>query len=100
MTAHADDTAIALLALSDRRQELVVQSGVQYLEQVAPTLTAPWSLAWAILALAAYARPIDSLHGSLMAIPDLLTIEDTSTLALVFLAIDDQRSLSVLGVTS
>ena len=99
MTAHADDTAIALLALSDRRQEAVVQSGVQYLEQVAPTLTAPWSLAWAILALAAYGRPIDSICRSLVAIPYLFRIEDTSTLALVCLALDPQRALSDLGVT-
>ena len=41
LTPHPDDTAIALLALIDRRQEAVVQSGVRYLEHVAPTLAAP-----------------------------------------------------------
>jgi hypothetical protein len=100
VAAHADDTAIALLALSDRQQEPVVQIGVQYLESIAPTLTAPWSLAWGILALAACGRPVDSLYSSLVAIPDLLHVEDTTTLALVCLALDHQRALSDLGVTS
>ena len=97
---HPDDTAIALLALSDRRQYSVVQIGVQYLESVAPTLSAPWSLAWAILALAAYGRPIDSLYRSLVVLPELPNVDDTSTLALVCLALDYQRALSAFGVTS
>ena len=97
---HPDDTAIALLALREYRWDSMVQSSVQYLERIAPTLTAPWSLAWAILALAAYGRPIDSIYGSLVAIPDLSSADDTSTLALVCLALDHQRALSALGVTS
>ncbi len=99
MAPHADDTAIVLLALGDRAQHPVVPNGVQYLERVAPTLTAAWSLAWAILALAALHRPVASLHSSLVALPDLLTIEDTSTLALVCLALDYSRALSAFGVT-
>lgn len=96
---HPDDTAIALLALRENRRDPMVQSSVQYLERIAPSLTAPWSLAWAILALAAYGRPIDSIHSSLVAIPDLLSADDTSTLALVCFALDHQRALSALGVT-
>ena len=98
LAPHPDDTAIALLALSDRGQHPIVQNGVQYLERVAPTLTAPWSLSWAILALAAHHRPIASLHRSLVALPDLVSIENTSTLALVCLALDYGRTLSALGV--
>ena len=97
---HPDDTAIALVALSDQRQHPVVQLGVQYLESVAPTLSVPWSLAWAILALAAYGRPIDSLYSSLVVLPELPNVDDTSTLALVCLALDYQRALPALGVTS
>jgi hypothetical protein len=96
---HADDTAIALLALSDHGQDAILQNGVQYLERVAPTLTAPWSLAWAILALAAHRRPIASLSRSLAAFPDLSGTEDTSTLALVCLALDQRRALEAFGVT-
>jgi hypothetical protein len=99
MAPHVDDTAIALLALSDRGQDLFVQSAVQYLERVAPTLTAPWSLAWSILALAAHRRPIASLQGSLFALSDLSSTEDTGTLALACLALDHTRALSALGVT-
>jgi len=99
LAPHPDDTAIALLALSDRRQNPVVQSSVQWLERAAPTLTAPWSLAWAILALAAHRQPVVSLFASLVALPDLSNIEDTSTLALVCLALDYRRALSAFGVT-
>jgi hypothetical protein len=78
----------------------VVQSSIQYLERITPTLTAPWSLAWATLALAAYGRSIDSTYSSLAASPDLSNVDDTSTLALVCLALDYQRALSAFGVTS
>jgi hypothetical protein len=87
------------LALSDRGQDAVVQSGVWYLERAAPALTAPWSLAWAILALAAHRRPTTSLSSSLVALPDLSSIEDTSTLAVVCLALDQPRALQAFGVT-
>ncbi len=97
---HADDTAIALLALRDRRQNPVVQTSVDYIERTGPTLTAPWSLAWAILALAAHRRPITLLRRALLALPDLFYIEDTSTLALICLALDHERALANLGVTS
>jgi hypothetical protein len=99
MAPHVDDTAIALLALNDRGQHPVVQSAVQYLERVAPTLTAPWSLAWSILALAAHRRPIASLHYSLSALSNLSSTEDTGTLALACLALDYSRALSAFGVT-
>src|SRR5271165_2646681 len=68
LTPHPDDTAIALLPLRDRDQDPIVQGSVDYMERVAPTLTAPWSLAWAILALAAHRRPIASLSTSLAAL--------------------------------
>ena len=99
LAPHPDDTAIALLALSDRGPDTIVQNGVQYLERVAPTLTAPWSLAWTILALTAHRRPTTSLSSSLVALPGLSIIEDTSTLAVVCLALDHQRALEAFGVT-
>ena len=99
LAPYPDDTAIALLALSDRGLDAVVQNGVQYLERVAPTLTAPWSLAWTILALTAHRRPSTSLSSSLVALPGLSIIEDTSTLAVVCLALDPQRALAAFGVT-
>jgi hypothetical protein len=50
------------------------------------------------LALAAHRRPITSLRTALLALPDLFYIEDTSTLALVCLALDHKQALAHLGV--
>ena len=36
LAPHPDDTAIALLALTDRGEHPIVQNGVQYLERLAP----------------------------------------------------------------
>jgi hypothetical protein len=98
LAPHPDDTAIALLALSDRTQDPVVQNSLQWLERTAPSVTAPWSLAWAVLALAAHRRPVVALFATLLALTDVSRIEDTSTLALVCLALDYPRALSVFGV--
>ena len=98
LAPHPDDTAVALLALGNRTQDPVVQASVEWLEHTAVTLTAPWSLAWAILALAAHGRAIESLISSLFALPDLSRNDDTCTLALVWLAVDCRRTLAALGV--
>jgi hypothetical protein len=95
---HPDDTAIALLALRDRSQDPVVQTSLNYLERIGPALTAPWSLGWSILALATHRRPITLLRSALLALSDLSYIEDTSTLALVCLALDHEQALANFGV--
>jgi hypothetical protein len=95
---HPDDTAIALLALNNRTQHPVVQASLKWLERTAKTLTAPWSLAWAILALAAHGRAVGPLITMLMAIPDLAGNDNTCTLAVVGLAANYPRSLAALGV--
>jgi hypothetical protein len=98
LSPHADDTAIALLALSQSKKVSLVQHAVQWLEQTAYGLQVPWSLAWATLALAAHDKPVESLVVCLRSIPDPSAIEDTSTLALVCLALDDRDALSAFGV--
>ena len=98
MAPHIDDTAIALLALRDREQHPVVQNALQYLEGVAPTLAAPWSRAWASLALAAYRRPIRPHAGSLPTLSDFSSTENTGTIAIASLALDPTRALSAFGV--
>ena len=100
LAPHPDDTAIALLALGNRTPQAIVQTSVEWLERTAQTLTAPWSLAWAILALATHGRTVDQLITSLMALPDLAGNDDTCTLALVCLAGDCGRTLAALGVNS
>jgi hypothetical protein len=98
LAPHVDDTAVALLSLSARKEDPLVQLSLQWLNNVARALRAPWSLAWAVLALAAHSGPVDSCLMSLRAIPDLPTVEDTSTLALVCLALDCRDALSAFGV--
>jgi hypothetical protein len=95
---HPDDTAIALLALRNQPRDPVVETALNYLERTAPTLTAPWSLAWAILALAAYRRSITLLRRTLLDLADLFGLEDTSTLALVCLALAHEQALVNFGV--
>jgi hypothetical protein len=97
---HADDTAIALLALRNRPQDPVVQTALNYLERTAPTLTSSWSLAWAILALAAHRRPITLLRCALLDLIDRFYVEDTSPLALASLALDHEQALGNFGVTA
>jgi hypothetical protein len=98
LAPHPDDTAIALLALNNRTQHPVVQASLKWLEHTAQTLTAPWSLAWAILALASHGRAVGPLITTLMALPDLSGNDDTCTLALVCLAADSSRALAAFGV--
>jgi hypothetical protein len=97
LAPHPDDTAIALLALNNRTQHPVVQASLKWLERTAQALTAPWSLACAILALAAHGRAVGPLITSLMALPDLAGNDDTCALALVCLAADYPRALAALG---
>jgi len=100
LAPHPDDTAIALLALRGRSQNPLVQKSLDWLQQVVPTLNAPWSLAWSSLALAAHHRPVDSLLQSLQHLPDLDQTEDISTLAITCLALDPERALLELGVAA
>lgn len=99
MAPHPDDTAIALLALSSQAPEPIVTASVDWLEQVAPGLRAPWSLAWSILALAAHHhRPVDSLVLRLSCWPALDHLENTPTLAVSCLALDHEQSLVRFGI--
>lgn len=98
MSPHPDDTAMALLALSSKAPEPIVTASVDWLRRVALRLSAPWSLAWSILALAAHECPIDSLVQRLSGWPGLKAIEDNSTLAVSCLALDPPRTLARLGV--
>ncbi len=90
---HPDDTAIALLALRNQRQHPIVVAALNYLERTAPTITAPWSLAWAILSLAAHERRITLLRRALLQLSELYYLEDTSTLALICLALNYEQAL-------
>ncbi len=98
MAPHPDDTAIALLALPSCAREPVVTASVDWLACVATRLSAPWSLAWSILALAAHQRPIDPLVRRLSGWPRLKEVEDNSTLAVSCLALHPPRTLACFGI--
>ena len=97
---HPDDTAIALLSLCNRTRHPILERSLKWLEQMALTLTAPWSLSWAILALAAYGLDFVPLISSLLALPGLSPCNDTSTLAVVCLATNSYSALAALGVNT
>ena len=92
MAPHLDATAIALLALrSEPRQELI-ERGVAWLRLQSSSCSAPWSLAWSILALDAYDEPIAGLQKRLAALAERDSIEDNATLAVTALALDSDAS--------
>ena len=98
MAPHPDDTAIALLALSCCAREAIVRASVDWLACVAPTLNAPWSLGWSILALAAHRRTIDPLVRRLSGWSWLKEVEDNGALAVSCLALDPSRTLARFGI--
>jgi len=98
MAPHIDATAIALLALrSEPRNELIERSLV-WLEHQVCLCPAHWSLAWSILALDAYDKPIDSLQHRLATLAEPDETCDTATLAVVALALDCTASGNPLEV--
>ena len=100
LSAHADDTAVALLALHARCQSDAVMRAIAFLDSSTSMLRAPWSLAWTILALAAHGRPVTVLQERLASFPSLTGGEDISTLAVACLALDHRRALAVFGITT
>lgn len=87
LAPHLDATSIALLALCREKTNDTIAAGLGWLERTAANCLAPWSLAWSILALDAYDRPIAGLADRLRALKDS-DLWDSATLALVTLALD------------
>src|SRR5208337_394093 len=88
LAPHLDATAVALLALSGEQSNGAIASGLDWLERRARTCSAPWSLAWSILALDAFGRPVEGLLARLCTLSDKGFLADSATLAAVILAID------------
>ena len=88
LASHLDATATALLALHGEDVDDVINSGLDWLERRVMTCSAPWSLAWSLLALDAYDRPVGSLADRLCDLSDAGLIPDSATLAAVILALD------------
>ncbi|HEV2416422.1 MAG TPA: hypothetical protein VGX94_01325 [Terriglobia bacterium] len=88
MAPHSDGTAIALLALQDESSVEITMRSLAWLEREAHNCEAPWSLAWAILALNALDKSVHSLQDHLASIAESDSFDDIATLAAAVLALD------------
>lgn len=88
LAPHLDTTAIALLTLRNEPTNELTAASLDWLELRAQTCCAPWSLAWAILALDAYGRPINQLLTRLADLADPGDVLGYATLAVASLAMD------------
>jgi len=88
MAAHIDTTALALLALQGLPATEITTRSLGWLEREACACQAPWSLAWSILALDLYGKPVESFQQLLARLAESDPFDDTATLAAVVLALD------------
>lgn len=86
LAPHPDATAVALLALAGAPPNGCVTASVDWLERCAESLSAPWSLAWTILALHAFKSSTQSLLDRLCTL-EINEIRNCATLAVVCLAL-------------
>lgn len=91
LAPHADATAIALLAFVDAGPSSVVETALAWLETLVPSLSSPWSVAWAILALAAHRRPLKTSLDQLAELAGEDQALDGATLGAVHLACSASR---------
>jgi len=100
LSPHLDTTAVALLALRDDPTNGFVTASLDWLQQRAQSCFAPWSLAWAILALDAYGRLTHPLHARLVQTSDPGEIKDNATLAVVCMALDCAHGRNIFKVVT
>jgi hypothetical protein len=99
LVPHPDATAIALLAFLLETSSSIVRQSLQWLQEIVPILSAPWSLAWATLALAAHQYPLASCVDKLALFSDIQHIEDTATVAALHLAFSAVGGMNPFGRT-
>jgi len=105
-SAYIDATAIALLALAGHEKEPGVQSSLAWLANRLPGCPSPYSLAWGILALAAYRDVSREVEKTLGRITNELTAliegatgaDDPCTVAVCALALDAVEGDNVFEV--
>jgi hypothetical protein len=103
---HLDATSIALLALRGHENDRGVQISLHWLMNRLAGCPSPYSLAWGVLAIAAYRRITpgvrECLRGSagelIRLTEDPSAIEDNCTLAVSALALEAIRGDSVFGL--
>ena len=106
LAPHIDATSIALLALTRHEEEPGVQRSLHWLVNRLARCPSPYSLAWGVLAIAAYRRisaegseSLRSRAEELMRLTEnAASIEDTCTLAVSALALEAMNGDSVFDV--
>jgi len=98
LAPHPDATAIALVALVTQTLNPTVQRSLDWLEHAVLTRSAPWSLAWALIALQSHQRSIREPHSRLLQSIEESRIEDAATLAVVALALKSANGQDIFGV--
>jgi hypothetical protein len=92
MTPHIDATAVTLLALQGEPPTEITERSLAWLDREASVSQALWSLAWSILALDLYGKPVESFQQHLARLAESDPFDDTATLAVVVLALDCTNS--------
>ncbi len=100
LAPHIDATAIALLALTRHQEDQGVQRSLHWLVNRLAGCPSPYSLAWGVLAIAAYRRITpegrDNLRVRVEELMRLIpSIEDNCTLAVSALALEAINGSSV-----
>jgi len=99
LAPHLDTTAVALLALRVEPSNGWVTASLDWLQHRVQTCFAPWSLAWAILAIDAYGRPTTQLLTLLTDLADSDQIKDCATFGVMVLALDCAFGRNIFRVT-
>jgi hypothetical protein len=86
LVPHADATALALLSLLNEPPNYFITASLKWLRRRAERCSAPWSLAWIILALDAFGGPTEQLADRLSSVVVPAEIGDCATLAVALLA--------------
>lgn len=98
MAPHIDATTNVLLALQGELPTEVTNRSLKWLECEVRTCEAPWSLAWSILALHVWYRPVDSLRRRLARLAESEPLQNNATLAAVVLALDCATACNLFKV--
>src|SRR5229473_6195007 len=106
LAPHIDATSIALLALTRHEEDRGVQTSLHWLVNHLAGCPSPYSLAWGVLAIAAYRRDSQGGRESLQSRTEELmrltanaaSIEDNCTLAVSALALEAITGNSVFDV--
>lgn len=100
LAPHPDATSIALLALRETPFNDFVTPSLDWLEQRSQFCCAPWSLAWAILALTAFRRATKTLISRLESVVNTNAIADCASLAVAALALNSANGANPFGANS